>query len=482
MGLDFRQGSFRFGPSTETQAMMGGGLCWLDYNGDGWQDLFVVNSYSSADTAQWSAHGGLPRSALFENVHGKFRNVTAASHAGLQAQGDGCAAADLTGNGRPDLVVSTTRGVDVLWNDGNGTFTTTALPAHGWYTGVAVADVNGDGRPDIFVAGYSDTNEPVPNSLAGFPTNVAGVRDLLFLNEGHRHFREVGVQAGLESANFRHGLGAQFIDVNGDGRPDLYVANDEDPNDLYVNVPWPGGAKADPAGLGFRFEERGVATGVADPFAGMGIATANGNLVVTNSRGEPTAAFRQVGSTFLNARPDFDAALGTGFAGWGASWVDLANSGSPDLVLAAGAIPVTKLAADAEPVRVLAPLGARFGTASGVLRNLPLNGRGVAAADVGQRRPHGRRHQHDRRQARAPPSERPDRQLDRRIAVAVRARRGREPDAAERRLARAHGAGRKQLPLVRGPARPLWGSALRHPPSSMCATRGARRPRRTSAA
>ncbi len=277
VGLDFRQGSFRFGPSTETQAMMGGGLCWLDYNGDGWQDLFVVNSYSSADTAQWSAHGGLPRSALFENVHGKFRNVTAATHTGLQVQGDGCAAADLTGNGRPDLVVSTTRGVDVLWNDGNGTFTTAALQAHGWYTGVAVADVNGDGRPDIFVAGYSDTNEPVPNSLAGFPTNVAGVRDLLFLNEGHRRFREVGVQAGLESANFRHGLGAQFIDVNGDGRPDLYVANDEDPNDLYVNVPWPGGAKADPAGLGFRFEDRAAVAGVADPFAGMGIASANGN-------------------------------------------------------------------------------------------------------------------------------------------------------------------------------------------------------------
>jgi len=382
VGLDFRQGSFRFGPSNETQAMMGGGLCWLDYNGDGWQDLFVVNSYSSADTAQWGAHGGLPRSALFENVHGKFRNVTAASHAGLQAQGDGCAAADLTGNGRPDLVVSTTRGVDVLWNNGNGTFTTAALPASGWYTGVAVADVNGDGLPDIFVAGYSDTNEPVPNSLAGFPTNVAGVRDLLFLNEGHRHFREVGVQAGLESANFRHGLGAQFIDVNGDGRPDLYVANDEDPNQLYVNVPWPGGAKADPAGLGFRFEDRAAVAGVADPFAGMGIATVNGTMVVTNSRNEPTAAFRQVGSSFLNARPEFDPALGTGFAGWGASWVDLANSGKPDLVLAAGAIPVTKLATDAEPVRVLAPTGAAFGVAKGALGALRLNGRGVAAADA----------------------------------------------------------------------------------------------------
>jgi Na+-translocating ferredoxin:NAD+ oxidoreductase RnfD subunit len=382
VGLDFRQGSFRFGMSNETQAMMGGGVCWLDYNGDGWQDLFAVNSYASADTAQWQAHGGLPRSALFENVHGRFHNVTAAAHAGLQVQGDGCAAADLTGNGRPDLVVTTTRGVDVLWNNGNGTFTTTALHAQGWYTGIAVADVNGDGLPDVFVAGYSDTSEPVPGSLSGFPTNVAGVRDLLFLNEGHRRFREVGVQAGLESANFSHGLGAEFVDVNGDGRPDLYVANDEDPNQLYVNVPWPGGAKADPADLGFRFEDRAVASGVADPYAGMGIASADGTLVVTNSRGEPTAAFRQTGSTFSNARPEFDAALGTGFAGWGASWVDFANTGKPDLVLAAGAIPVTKLATDAEQVRVLGPARAGFGVARGVLGNLRLNGRGVAAADA----------------------------------------------------------------------------------------------------
>ncbi len=152
------------------------------------------------------------------------------------------------------------------------------MTASGWYTGAAIADVNGDGRPDVFVAGYADPNDPVPNSLAGFPTNLAGVRDLLYLNEGNdadgrARFREVGVQAGLESAAPRHGLGAVFTDYNGDGRPDLYVANDEDPNQLYKNVPWPGGAAADPAGLGFRFEERGAAEAVADGYAGMGIAT-----------------------------------------------------------------------------------------------------------------------------------------------------------------------------------------------------------------
>jgi Na+-translocating ferredoxin:NAD+ oxidoreductase RnfD subunit len=384
-GLNFRQGSFRFGVSTEPQAMMGGGVCWLDYNGDGWMDLFAVNSYAGADAARWEARGGLPRSALFENVHGRFENVTQPTRAGLPVQGNGCAAASLGASRRTDLVVSTTSGVDILWNEPGGTFVRQVLHARGWYSGVAVADVNGDGRPDIFVAGYADPNEPVADSLAGFPTNVAGVRDLLFLNDGGRRFQEVGVPAGLEASGFRHGLGAVFTDVNGDGRPDLYVANDEDPNELYVNVPWPGGPQADPDGLGFRFEERAGSAGVADPFAGMGIADQNGMFVVTNSRGEPTAAYRHVDSSFANARRSLDPAVGTGSAGWGASWVDLANSGRPDLVLATGAIPVTNLQHDAQSVRVLAPTPNGFGDATRVLgaAGLSLNGRGVAAADVG---------------------------------------------------------------------------------------------------
>jgi Na+-translocating ferredoxin:NAD+ oxidoreductase RnfD subunit len=401
-GLDFRQGSFRFGVSKEYTAMMGGGVCWLDYNGDGWQDLFAVNSYASADASRWEKHGGLPRTQLFENRHGRFRNVTASAHAGLPVQGDGCVAADLNGDGRPDLVVTTTTGIKLLWNEGNGTFTEGAraagMNASGWYTGAAVSDVNGDGRPDVFVAGYARPYDSVPNSFAGFPTNLVGVRDLLYLNEGngpkgHARFREVGIQAGLEASAFSHGLGATFLDVNGDGRPDFYVANDEDPNQLYVNVPWPGGARADPAGLGFRFENRASAAGVADPYAGMGVAVdgARGgplDLFVTNSRQEPSAAFaRESSSSFSNARPDFDPALGSDFAGWGDSFVDLSNSGRSDLVLATGGIPVTSLQQDAGQLKVVAPLAGeqvtRYGVSPGLLpARMRVNGRGLAAADV----------------------------------------------------------------------------------------------------
>jgi hypothetical protein len=117
-------------------------------------------------------------------------------------------------------------------------------------------------------------------------------------------------------------------------------------------------------------------------------------LFVTNSRHEPSAAFHGVvtgGSpAFVDARASFDPALGSAFAGWGASFVDLTNSGNPALVLTAGAIPVTSLADDAEPVRVLAPVRSRrtlqrYGDARGVLGSggLRLNGRGLAAADVG---------------------------------------------------------------------------------------------------
>ncbi|MGZ4410009.1 MAG: FG-GAP-like repeat-containing protein, partial [Gaiellaceae bacterium] len=162
VGLDFRQDSFRFGMSNDYKAMMGGGVCWIDYNGDGWLDLFAVNSYASSDAARFEAHGGLPRTALYENVYGKFRNVSGATHADLPVQGDGCVAADLNGDGRQDLVVTTTSGVELLWNTGRGTFSEAVLRASGWYTGANVSDVNGDGRPDLFVAGYSDPNTPVP--------------------------------------------------------------------------------------------------------------------------------------------------------------------------------------------------------------------------------------------------------------------------------------------------------------------------------
>ena len=375
-GIDLRNGAFRYGVTNDTQAMMGGGVCWIDYNGDGWLDLFVVNTYGEGDIGAYSARNAMPAAHLYRNDHGHFVDVSASSGVGQVMRGEGCVAGDLNGDGRPDLFVTTAQNDLLFWNNGNGTFTEGARKAgvvsFGWHTGAAIADVNGDGRPDLFVAGYTEVNGPIPTSTAGFPTNHLGVRDELFLNLGNDRFREVGAKAGIDPAPFDHSLGALFTDVNGDGRPDLYVANDEDANRLYINEP--GGP------LGFHFVDRARADGLADRNAGMGIAKAGGYLFISNSRRQTHAVYAQEGARWIDVRRSFSSAFGTNLTGWGDSWVDLRNTGSLDLVLANGAIPVTNLRRDAAPPQVLTRRDGRWAD-TGLLRSMKLNGRGLAAAD-----------------------------------------------------------------------------------------------------
>ena len=399
VGLDFRHGAFRFRTSRDTVAMMGGGICWIDFDDDGWLDLYAVNSHSiELDVAMWRKQGGLPRSALYRNVNGRFVNVSRGSGADVSVRGNGCVAADFDLDGRTDLYV-TAAGYDaLLWNEGGGRFVegarTAGISTYGWHAGAAVGDVNRDGLPDLFVAGYTDLNAPVPERAgAGFPTSHAAVRDRLYLNlgagpKGHARFREVGLRAGIETARVDHGLGAVFTDFDGDGRIDLYVANDLDANRLYRNVPHAGG-------LGFRLVEIGGRHGVADRNAGMGVAAGDfdadgrADLFVTNSHRQLHGVFesREAGATrsFADGRPRFARAFDTTLAGWGVSWADLDHDGDLDAVATNGAIPVTDLTADAEPVQVFENgSSGRFADASasvGLGTGPYLNGRGLAAAD-----------------------------------------------------------------------------------------------------
>ena len=408
VGLVFQHGAFRWGVSPDPGAMLGAGLCWLDYDGDGWLDLYAVNSYAHAEAARWQNEGGLPRNALFHNVKGTFVDVSAGSGTDLAVRGNGCVAADFDLDGHTDLYVTTDEAGALLWNEGDGTFTEGAEAAgvqgFGWHEAAAVGDVNGDGLPDLFVSGYVDLNNPIEGATLGFPNTYLGVRDLLFLNQGRSDgsrstFREVGADAELEVVGFEYGLGAVFSDLDRDGDLDLYVANDTKPNRLYDNVPWPGGAEADPAGIGFRFEELAAKAGVADPNAGMGIAEGDfdgdglPDLFVTNARGQVHSAYRGqtsdvVDPSFVDVRGELGPSL-TGSTGWGVSWGDLDLDTDLDLVIVNGDVPVTDVAADAQPVQVFGNLTAQgttgrfedLGNVVGMRELGPLLARGSAAAD-----------------------------------------------------------------------------------------------------
>jgi hypothetical protein len=407
VGLDFRHAAFRWDVTPDVGVMLGGGVCWLDYDGDGWMDLFAVNSYSRAEAGRWQDEGGLPRSALFHNEAGVFSDVSAGSGADVAIRGNGCVAADFDMNGPTDLYVTGSESSVLLWNEGEGRFSEgtadAGVEAFGWRAGAAVGDVNADGWPDLFVAGYVDLANPVPQTTLGFPNTYLGVRDLLYLSQGPADgggvtFREVGVDAGLEVASFEYGLGAVLTDADLDGDLDLYVANDTKPNRLYDNVPWPGGIEADPAGLGFRFEELAGKAGVADPGAGMGVAAGDDDgdgrqdLFVSNARSQVHGMYRGqvsdvVDPSFRDVRTGVGVDL-SGSTGWGVSWADLDLDTDLDLILVNGGIPITDLQADAQQILAFENLTAQgerglYGdlTTGGLAGIGPLNARGSAAAD-----------------------------------------------------------------------------------------------------
>ena len=414
VGLDFQHGAFRTGISMDPAAMMGAGLCWIDYDNDGWLDLYLVNSHAEAEIAYWDSRGGLPRNALYRNVSGYFVEITSPIGVDLAQRGNGCVAADFNLDGWWDLYVTADGPNALLWNMGNGTFQEGALAAgvaaEEWNSPAAVGDLNGDGWPDLFVGAYIDLENKIPKPIGAFPQDFYGLPDRVYLSTGLNDdgktisFVEVTQEVGL--VREERALGALLSDLDLDGDLDLYISNDGQPNRLYANEPWPGGWEADPEGIGFRFIDLVDLANVGDSGSGMGIAGGDydsdgmTDLFVTNWQDEVNALYSNQTVedgflTFLYSTYRIGiSGIGNQSTGWGTAWLDYDHDTDLDLVVVNGFVPISDPASDAQFARLFlnrsrrldgspGDLGQFFDwTAQAGLKEVgPLLARGSAVAD-----------------------------------------------------------------------------------------------------
>ncbi len=237
----------------------GSGVCLLDYDNDGWLDIYLVNG-STLDAVAGKEPS--PHAALFHNNHdGTFTDVTAKAGVANDRWGTGCVVGDYNNDRWPDIYVTNVGANRLYRNNHDGTFTDVAVQAGvalgGGSSGMAVdhtgatfGDYDGDGNLDLFVAGYIDVDlKNLSGSRAtGYdfcqyrgvkvmcgPRGLKGGHDHLFHNNGDGTFTDVSKKLGVNDPSGYYGLGALFADVNNDGKSDLLVANDSTPNYLYIN-------------------------------------------------------------------------------------------------------------------------------------------------------------------------------------------------------------------------------------------------------
>ncbi len=324
---------------------MGSGAAFLDYDNDGWIDLFVVDGGSLAAAGKSGA-----QHRLFHNEgKGLFKDVTATSGIVHREYGMGVCAGDVDRDGRTDLYI-TNYGPNALYrNAGNGAFTditrTARVGLDGWSTSCAFLDVDRDGDLDLFITNYLDAPRS-KNPFCGdpqrrirvycHPLNYTGMPNVLYRNDGKGVFTDTSIEAGI-SKYIGNGLGVAVGDYDDDGMPDVFVANDAVPNFLFHND-----------GKG-TFTEVALAAGVAvgrdgTARAGMGTEFADYNgdgrldLVVTNHEFETHSLFRNDGKgSFSDASVEAGIASATlPFVGFGVAFFDADNDGGLDLSIVNG--------------------------------------------------------------------------------------------------------------------------------------------------
>ena len=301
--------------------MMGGGLCWLDYDGDGWMDLFVVNSYAERDVARWQAQGGLPRSALFHNEHGRFVDVSPASHANVALRGNGCVAADLDRDGDPDLFV-TDGGLGPALERGRRhvqrrhprrrrVHHRLVHRRHRRRRGrrrLAGPLRRRLRRPQHAAAGTARAS-PTPTRRARPAVPLArrrGRRRPRDLPRGRRDTRARGGEVRLRPRR-------QLRRPRPRRRPRPVPGQRHQPEPAVRERALARRRRADPAGSGSASTSARARRGVADPNAGMGVALGDydgdgrTDLFVANARGQQHGAYRATrrgGATFADVRTE----------------------------------------------------------------------------------------------------------------------------------------------------------------------------------
>jgi hypothetical protein len=331
---------------------MSGGVALIDYDGDGWPDIYFTN----APNVAMALAGKTARGALYHNNHdGTFTDVTEKAGVGNPCWAMGVAVGDYNNDGRPDLIVSCFGGVVLYRNNGDGTFTDVTKQSgldkdSGWATGVTFGDYDGDGNSDLFVSHYVDldihdlptfgskqtcTYHQIPVQCG--PRGLKGSPDSLFHNNGDGTFTDVSKESGVDDANHFFGLTAVWSDFGNDGKLELFVTNDGEPNYLYRN---------DGSG---HFKDIALESGVA--VSEEGVEQANMGLAVGDymNSGRMSIAISHFSDEYVELyRNDggmnfSDVAYTSGIArasapyvGWGDAFLDLDNSGWQDLIVANG--------------------------------------------------------------------------------------------------------------------------------------------------
>lgn len=396
-GIRFVHNSGAFGMKYLPETLGSGGLV-LDVDGDGWQDVLLVNS------TNWPGRtraGSLP--ALYRNNHnGTFTDIVRGSGLDVGLYGIGGAAADFDNDGRVDVYVTALGGNRLFKGVGNGTFVDVTKKAgvgdSGFSTSALWFDYDKDGKLDLFVAHYVDwaTSKDLFCTLDGkrksycTPESYKGQSPTLYHNRGDGTFEDVTKGAGLHD-NSSKGLGVAMLDVDGDGWMDLFVANDTQPNRLYRNNG--NGTFTDVAvRSGVAFSEAGLAR------AGMGVDAADydgsgrPSLLIGNFSNEMMALYHNEGQgLFIDEAPG--SAIGRASLltlTFGCFFFDYDLDGRPDIFAANGHVAddierVQSHVKYAQPPHVFHNLGQkRFEKVtadSGMALGRPMVARGAAYGD-----------------------------------------------------------------------------------------------------